>query len=124
GQEQEGDGNREPLTLLPVMRTNFEPYDKGRELILEAARAVMDSMTEFETEGSKSFNQVLVAMRHLIASVKKQFAWEEHDGSADEKHVTFLSKISVVLSTFNLSAKILLVIESLISNSSFDVIPK
>ncbi|KAA6363287.1 MAG: hypothetical protein EZS28_041186, partial [Streblomastix strix] len=36
GQEQEGDGNREPLTLLPVMRTNFEPYDKGRELILEA----------------------------------------------------------------------------------------
>ncbi|KAA6364013.1 MAG: hypothetical protein EZS28_040460, partial [Streblomastix strix] len=79
GQEQEGDGNREPLTLLPVMRTNFEPYDKGRELILEAARAVMDAMTEFESEGSKSFNQVLVAMRHLISSVKKQFAWEEHE---------------------------------------------
>ncbi|KAA6375423.1 MAG: hypothetical protein EZS28_029051 [Streblomastix strix] len=79
GQEQEGDGNREPLTLLPVMRTNFEPYDKGRELILEAARAVIDAMTEFETEGSKSFNGVLIAMRHLIASVKKQFAWEEHE---------------------------------------------
>ncbi|KAA6401417.1 MAG: hypothetical protein EZS28_003056 [Streblomastix strix] len=79
GQEQEGDGNREPLTLLPVMRTNFEPYDKGRELILEAARAVIDAMTEFESEGSKSFNGVLVAMRHLITSVKKQFAWEEHE---------------------------------------------